>query len=151
MVRNKGYTPMQQFSALRSHYGGTHWKIRPNGFTWWYNVTPTPLSDTYTLKIVYNKSHLPNTFVTSPQPLPLAKGAKRLPHTYNSKQQKLCLFKPSNREWNSHMLISDTIFHWALEWLFFYEEWVFSGKWYGGGHGNWDSSFEEETKQYDNE
>ena len=38
----------------------------------------------------------------------------------------------------SSMLISKTIVHWAIEWLYYYEEWAYSGRWYGGGHGKWD-------------
>ncbi len=30
------------------------------------------------------------------------------------------------------------IVHWAVLWMFYYESWVGTGKWMGGGHGNWD-------------
>ena len=39
------------------------------------------------------------------------------------------------------MLIADTIVHWAIEWLYYYENWAYTGKWLGGGHGNWDADF----------
>lgn len=36
------------------------------------------------------------------------------------------------------MVIANTIVHWAVEWMYYYEIWVSTGKWMGGGHGNWD-------------
>lgn len=51
---------------------------------------------------------------------------------------------PGYGEWNSTMLISRTIIHWAVQWLVYYEEWVYSGLWYGGGHGSWNAEPEEE-------
>lgn len=31
------------------------------------------------------------------------------------------------------MLIANTIVPWAVEWLFFYEVWLVTGEWGGGG------------------
>lgn len=36
-------------------------------------------------------------------------------------------------EWNSGMLIANTIIPWASGWLFFYEFWLATGQWFGGG------------------
>lgn len=36
------------------------------------------------------------------------------------------------------MLIADTIVHWSIQWLIYYEHWAYTGIWKGGGHGNWD-------------
>lgn len=135
MARNNRYTAIQQLSSLRACYQGGRWVITPNGFTWRFKTTPTPLSDTYTLKIVYKQNFSPKVYVDEPKPLRLAKGATRLPHTYDSKAQQLCLYHPKYREWTVSKLISKTIVHWALEWLYYYEGWAFSGIWHGGGHG----------------
>ena len=147
LVRSKRFTAMQQMAALKSQYNfsNSQWRIRPHGFTWLFNVTPTALSDTYTLKMVYNEPFFPNVYVISPKPLTLAEGAIRLPHTYDTKKQCLCLFRPHGGEWNNTMLIANTIVHWVIEWLYYYENWVYTGKWLGGGHGNWDADF-----KYDN-
>lgn len=143
LVRSKRFTAMQQMAALKSQYNfsNSQWRIRPHGFTWLFNVTPTALSDTYTLKMVYNEPFFPNVYVISPKPLTLAEGAIRLPHTYDTKKQCLCLFRPHCGEWNNTMLIANTIVHWVIEWLYYYENWVYTGKWLGGGHGNWDADF----------
>ena len=138
LVKNRKYTVHEQLSSLRACFKSGRFERRHNGFTWWFEVTPTPLSDTYLLKIVYNQHAVPLVYVEEPKPLLLAKGAKTLPHTYNTKTQQLCLFMPKRKEWTSSMLISKTIVHWAIERLYYYEEWAYSGRWYGGGHGKWD-------------
>lgn len=136
---NRRYTAMQQLCSLRASFKGHHWVIRRDGFTWWFEATPSVLSSTYMLKVVYNLHCRPEVYVVSPKPLRLAQGATRLPHTYDTKKQKLCLYSPMYREWNETMLISKTIIHWTLEWLLYYEQWAFSGVWHGGGHGSWDA------------
>ena len=103
MVRNKYFTAIQQVASLKSAYkfNNSRWILRHHGFTWFFDVTPTPISDTYKLKIVYNEIFYPLVYVVSPKPLALAKGATKLPHTYDSKKQHLCLFNPHCGEWSS--------------------------------------------------
>lgn len=147
MVKNKfKYTPAQQFGMLKTKYGGTG-KMTHNGFEWFCDFTPTTISDTYTLKIVYQIGYYPRTFIVKPKPLQLAEGAVVLPHTYDTKKQRICLFLPDYKEWTSAMSMADTIVHWAVLWMFFYETWVSTGKWLGGGHGNWDVTPPKQEKE----
>lgn len=97
LVRSKRFTAMQQMADLKSQYNfsNSQWRIRPHGFTWLFNVTPTALSDTYTLKMVYNEPFFPNVYVISPKPLTLAEGAIRLPHTYDTKKAMSMFISPS--------------------------------------------------------
>ena len=44
--------------------------------------------------------------------------------------------------------IANTIVHWAIEWLYYYENWVYTGKWLGGGHGNWDADYTIKDNQH---
>lgn len=141
------YTPVQQFGMLKNKYGGTGGPT-PNGFFWCCDFTPTSLSDTYTLKIEYQMGYYPKSYIINPKPLSLADGAIRLPHTYDTKKQRLCLFNPDYKEWTSAMPIANTIVHWAVLWMFFYESWVCTGKWLGGGHGNWDVTPKVQEKEY---
>ena len=138
MVRNRRYTPIQQLQFLRATYKSYRWSIRPSGFTWWLKTSPTAISDDYLLKVVYDQGKQPEVFVVHPKPLKMAKGAKKLPHTFKTKSQRLCLYMVKYHEWNDSMRISETVIHWAIEWLYYYEHWVFTGKWLGGGHGSWD-------------
>ena len=143
VIKMNKYSYNQQFAMLKSCYKNSKGRLTADGFIWLCELKPTPLSDTYTIKIMYKSDEFPRTFVVSPNPLPLALGAKRLPHTYKSPKQRLCLFYPAYREWKPSMPIATTIVHWAIQWLFYYELWRFTGKWYGGGHGNWDVSAED--------
>lgn len=144
LVRNKVYSTTEQLASLRASFPqNAHGDLMPNGFVWYCDVTPSELSETYTLKVIYKQNRTPDVFVVRPTSLTLAKGAKKLPHTYDSEKQKLCLYYPGFHEWNKTMLISKTIMHWAIRWLYYYEEWAFSGKWKGGGHGNYDADFHE--------
>jgi len=61
-----------------------------------------------------------------------------IPHVYVSDLHPtmpyLCLFIPSRREWSIHDLIAHTTIFWAVEWLYFYEAWLVTKKWRGGGY-----------------
>lgn len=147
MAKNRfRYSPVQQLGMLITKYGGEG-KPTHNGFVWICDFTPTPISNTYTLKISYDAGDYPKSYIVSPKPLRLADGASRLPHTYDTTKQRLCLFKPDFGEWSSSMVIADTIVHWAVLWMFFYESWVCTGKWLGGGHGNWDVIPREQVRE----
>ena len=60
-----------------------------------------------------------------------------LPHVYFDQEEPtlspLCLFDPRRGEWHHGMLIANTIVPWARRWLFNYELWEATGRWYGGG------------------
>jgi hypothetical protein len=137
------WTYSEQLAHLKSMYKDCKSSMDNSGFVWTCSIKPTELSQTYTIKITYHLNQFPKCYVVNPKPLALAEGATRLPHTYNSKRQQLCLFYPSLNEWNSTMSISKTIVHWAVQWLFYYEIWLYTGVWNGGGHGNWDADFKD--------
>lgn len=144
-MENKAITPIQQFRFLRHEFPESSGSVHCGTMTWFGNFVPSALSDTYTLKIIYILGQVPKTYIVSPKPLRLAVGAKKLPHTYNSKKQQLCLFYPKYSEWNPSMSIATTIVHWAVQWMYYYEIWVTTGKWMGGGHGNWDAEKQEDN------
>jgi len=60
-----------------------------------------------------------------------------IPHVYindkNPELPYLCLFSPTSREWSLDDLIADTIVFWTAEWLYFYEGWLATKRWHGGG------------------
>lgn len=63
----------------------------------------------------------------------MAEGQAKLPHVYSTVDQKICLYYPKIGEWKETMFIAKTLVPWASEWLFFYEIWVLTGEWRGGG------------------
>ena len=42
-------------------------------------------------------------------------------------------YLPSSGEWHGGLLIASTVVPWAVLWLYFFEEWLVSDEWKGGG------------------
>jgi len=99
---------------------------------WVYDLTPSPLSESYTISLKYVLGKHPKVFVINKK-LELAEGKTKLPHAYSTEKQHLCIYYKKANEWRSSMSIADTIIPWTSEWLFFYEIWLSTGKWKGGG------------------
>jgi hypothetical protein len=60
----------------------------------------------------------------------LAAGHAKLPHVF--RENDLCLYLTG--EWRPDLKISEYILPWISFWLFFYEVWLLTGEWLGGGH-----------------
>jgi hypothetical protein len=61
---------------------------------------------------------------------------ERPPHIYvdpDAQGFRLCLFDPRKDEWCTADAIADTVIPWAAEWLFWFEAWLLTGVWSGGG------------------
>jgi hypothetical protein len=108
-------------------------RFREESLTWTCSVTPSPLSNTYKLKIQYLRNNGIKVYVIDPKPLALAVGKTYLPHVYSTPEQRLCLYYPNSTEWNVGMLYVKTIIPWACEWLCHYELWLCTSTWIGGG------------------
>ncbi|WP_293886372.1 MULTISPECIES: hypothetical protein [unclassified Sphingobacterium] len=107
---------------------------RDKGLIWKHKIQPSPLSDQYVVKLEYDLGKPPRFYVVDPLPLPLSKNAKKLPHVYDQKKQRLCLYYPDGKQWNSSMPLAKTVVLWAYEWLYHYELWLGSDDdWKGGG------------------
>ena len=125
---------MVQAGSLKSYFNDCH-VIRKGEqeLTWIGKVTPSPLSETYTLRIYYKYNKGAKVYVLNPKPLILAAGETELPHVYSTPEQQLCLYYPKDKEWDTSMLYVKTLIPWACEWLCHYELWVCTGTWHGGG------------------
>lgn len=131
--RNGGLTVAQQYLVLRrSPSCAGHGNVRCGRLVWEFNAQPTPLSRIYRVRIVYQQRQTPLVFVIVPDVRDLA-GGRRIPHVYSQKPTRLCLYLPSTYEWSKEMTIADTIVPWAILWLFYFEEWLASDEWKGGG------------------
>lgn len=87
------------------------------------------------VRIEYAVGCAPQAYVESP---PLTGRADRtsIPHTYPADEQHVlrpCLYFPDDGDWRPHRLLSTTIVPWLLEWLVFYDVWLATGEWLGGG------------------
>lgn len=127
---------LHQEGTLRSYFPGS--LVHRNGekeLTWEHTLHPTPFSAKYQVKLHYQKvggkSRI-DIYVLSPK-LIVVPGAVEIPHLYDQEKQQLCLFYPTDKEWDSSMYYVHTIIPWISEWLYFYEMWHCCGSWQGGG------------------
>lgn len=60
-----------------------------------------------------------------------------IPHVYWNRDDLrlpyLCLFDPFNCEWSPADLLAETTVPWTARYLYFYEGWLLTGRWLGGG------------------
>lgn len=106
--------------------------VRMGRLCWKYASVPTPLSREYGIRIVHATGKVPVTYVDSPDLVALG-GGRRIPHVYSEVPLRLCLFRPGRGDWAPHMPLDRTVVPWTALWLFFFEEWLASGVWKGGG------------------
>jgi hypothetical protein len=100
-----------------------------------FSVRPTTISREYFCRIeLRSRGYDPKAYVLSPDLQALA-GGERPPHIYDHIEgiTRLCLFYPQSSEWTTQSWLSDTMVPWTISWLRFYEIWLITGKWEGGG------------------
>lgn len=98
-------------------------------------LKPTEYSDKYKIKLsaYVGKSYV-NVFPINPKISRTVNG-KKVPHMF--KDASLCLFYPEYHEWHHSDKWVETLIPWASLWLFYYEIWLVTGDWLGGGiHGS---------------
>ena len=78
------------------------------------------------------RAPVPNVWVQEPDLLKLS-GGVRLPHVYDQKPARLCLYFPRTGEWSPSFPIADTVIPWSVLWLLYFEDWLSTGEWAGGG------------------
>ena len=139
----KALTTTQQYINLRANplISGTG-VLRPGSFTWTFDASPFPLSRIYRVRIELAQGKAPRTFIDDPD-LDLLAGGRDLPHVYHN-PTRLCLYLPRTSEWRPWMRIDQTIVPWTTLWLHYFEDWLGSGEWKGGGmHPPENSEFDE--------
>jgi hypothetical protein len=97
------------------------------------------LSRVYGVRIEADQEHWPEVFVETPD-LGVLAGGRNLPHVYAQQPPRLCLYLPGTSEFQPWMRIDQTIVPWTALWFFYFEEWLGSDEWKGGGEhpGDWD-------------
>jgi hypothetical protein len=115
--------------ALARHFPDAHAQIDRSVLTWRGKLHPTPLSSHYMVRVDYKLGSSPDVRVV--HPTLACRDGESPPHLYPD--GCLCLFLPRAYEWQPHMLIATTTVPWTSEWLFYYEIWVATGTWCGGG------------------
>lgn len=97
-------------------------------------LKPTEESLEYKVKLTVNvNSKVVNVYPVDPY-IGLYINDNKVPHMYSD--GSLCLFYPEYEEWHYKDWWSDTIIPWTCLWLYYYEAWLQTDEWLGGGiHG----------------
>lgn len=128
-------TIAQQLFDLRRDAvtGSGKGSLRAGRLVWNFEAQPTPLSRLYAVRVNYlQRDGGPEVIVVAPDLVAFADGRK-LPHVYQQSPPRLCLYLPGAGEWAAHKRLSQTVVPWAALWLFYFEEWLSSDDWKGGG------------------
>lgn len=131
--RSTSLTPEQQWIKLKSSaICQGKGRVHKGELVWEFDARPSPLSRIYRLRIQFKKGDYPNVLVVHPDLNVLADG-RYLPHVYSTKPVKLCLHYPAAKEWTWADSIAETIVPWAYLWLLYFEHWLITDEWQGGG------------------
>lgn len=132
-LKPKSYRLIDQQIALRRAYPEAVCSIRRGVLHWNGYLSPTPLSKTYNVTLEYKVGKRPRVTLIGENLLGLDK--PNFPHRFHidqlNKQVDICLHL--GYEFDASVLIADTIVPWAIEWLYFYEIWLATEEWCGGG------------------
>jgi hypothetical protein len=125
-------TPAQQYLFLqRNPICAGKGMLNAAGLRWEYYTRPTVISREFLVGIDFKRGGIPGVFVKEPDLVVVAEG-RDLPHVYRD-PLNLCLYLPNANEWIGSMRIDQTFVPWAATWLFYFEEWLASNEWKGGG------------------
>ena len=91
------------------------------------------LSNTYHVRMEGKALSFPDVWV-SEGAVERCEELEKVPHQfgceYDPKRIKVCLQKD---DWSPRSSLSRTAVPWTMEWLFFFEIWMTTGEWCGGG------------------
>lgn len=122
----------QQLLFLKkAGFEGAEYAIKRDRLTWQGKLRPDALGRDYTVRIEHSAGGYPDVVVEEPDLLILTDG-RDPPHVYPD-PLRLCLHLPGTGEWEPWMRLDQSIVPWAMLWLYYFEEWLESGDWKGGG------------------
>jgi hypothetical protein len=129
----RALTASQQFVNLRANSicPGTG-TLRAGALQWLYRVSPSAISREYDTRLEFRQGDVPRTYVDAPDLVELASG-RTLPHVYEQSPPQLCLYLPRTSEWQPWLRLDQTIIPWTALWLYYFEDWLATGEWRGGG------------------
>lgn len=131
--KGKDITLSNQAIALKASYPSATCTICKNTLLWRGKVRPSPLSREYSVQMTYKLRRTPCVWVFGNELQKLDN--PNFPHHYEIDAEKqrveICLYR--YKEFSSSKFLSKTIIPWTVEWLYFYEIWLATGEWCGGG------------------
>lgn len=120
----------EQAAYLRLHCPDFETEVRNGRLRSIGLLQPMEISLQYRVEISQRGGKSPEVRVLSPE-LARGKNEEDIPHMYD--QKRLCLYLPSGEEWKPCDPIALTVVPWASLWLLYYEAWLATGEWHGGG------------------
>ena len=130
----KPISVIEQVRLLRSRFANAKVRTRGSGTSRMLvaelQLRPEAWCSSYRVRILYVYGAPPAVLVIDPQPVKMAHG-EVTPHL--NEDGTLCLYNPEGDEWGPDRSIADTTVPWTSLWLLYYEDWLITGKWKGGG------------------
>lgn len=93
-------------------------------------LRPAAWCGQYRVHIAYIYGVRPHVWVQEPRPVEFLHDE---PTPHLNPDGTLCLYDPHGNEWGPDRSIADTTVPWTSLWLFYYEDWLNTGEWKGGG------------------
>lgn len=136
-----------QIASMAERWGGFKTVERTGEMAIWEGML-RPTKSWYRLRVAYRVPRAPENFTLiaiQPRVQVIDPILERhsdyeegpVPHVYTNKKEPwlpfLCLFDPFKGEWTPADLLAETTIPWATRYLYFYEGWLLTGKWKGGG------------------
>ena len=126
-------TIARQVTDLLIKFKGAIETSSQNHLVWKGIIQPTPLSLPYSVEVNYRLGERPVVFVSGSNLKRL--NSPSFPHHFkifsNENKVEICLYRHS--DFTKKDFLSATIIPWAIEWLYYYEIWLATGEWCGGG------------------
>lgn len=114
-----------------------NWKLN-NALVMKFNLTNNQINtnkislnfdfSSYDIEMIYKSNKEPKVFIRKPALL------KKTPHLFHD--GSLCLYKKSNFKWKDGCSIAKEIVPLIIMWVYYYEVWQKSKKWYGKEAGH---------------
>lgn len=114
-------------------------------FYWEFDLKASTFGQIYRILIIWDFKYVaPKVYILDKKLHKIGQNRK-IPHLYCREKIQLCLFYPKYKEFNELMSLCETIIPWIRLWLQYFEEWLYSNDWKGGGAPH------AEISNYDNE
>ena len=118
-----------QLQRLLASYPGSSGKIARSKLFWKCRLQPQSITATYLIQVEYRLGRKPVVYVSEGK-LACEKDLNIIPHhfeVFDDGRVHVCLDK---YDWNSNMLLAESIVPWAMEWAIYYEIWLVTGVWH---------------------
>jgi hypothetical protein len=124
---------IQQFH-LKQAFPQAECSLKRNLLTWKGILQPTALSATYNVEMRCQQNDTPDVWVSG-ENISDVDSFDIIPHKYDIDKRRsrvrICLYLPD--DYSASWFFANTIIPWTIEWLYFYEMWLATGEWLGGG------------------